>query len=76
MSDLEGFLIGVFLVFFMTWLFTSPRIYPESVEFAASVCSANDGWAYIKEGRSQNAVVKCKNGAEFEYKWDQLGAKK
>ncbi|WP_305826875.1 hypothetical protein [Pseudomonas aeruginosa] len=76
MSDFGGFLFGVFLGLFMTWMLTSPRIYSESVEFAASVCAANDGWFYIKEGRSPNAVVKCKNGAEFEYKWDQLGAKK
>lgn len=76
MSDFGGFIIAVLIVFFSTWLFTSPRIYPASVEFAASVCASNDGWSYIKEGRASSAAVRCKNGAEFEYEWDQLGAKK
>lgn len=76
MNDFWGFLSSIAIAVFLTWLLTEPRIYPESVDYAAKACASNDGWAYIEEGHSDGATVKCKNGAEFDYKWNQLGAKK
>ncbi|EKQ6319240.1 hypothetical protein IPC72_25500 [Pseudomonas aeruginosa] len=76
MNDFLGFIFCIAAAVFLTWLFTEARIYPESVEYAASACASNEGWAYIDQGHSDEASVKCKNGAEFEFKQSQLGEKK
>ncbi|WP_017521966.1 hypothetical protein ACQCLI_18195 [Pseudomonas nitroreducens] len=56
----------------LVWYNAEPRIYPQSVAFAQSSCASNGGWEYIEEGRNEDSSVKCKNGAEFSYKWEEL----
>ncbi|MDG9855567.1 hypothetical protein N7403_16995 [Pseudomonas nitroreducens] len=76
MSDFWGFISCIAAAVFLTWLFTEARIYPESVEYAASACASNEGWAYIDQGHSDEASVKCRNGAEFDFKQSQFEARK
>ena len=72
MNDSTGFLVAIVVTWFLTWLLVEPRVYPQSVEFAEAACESNGGWGHIQEGRWENASVKCKNGAEFKYKWTSL----
>lgn len=72
-SDFFAILSLVALMGALVWYNAEPRIYPQSVEFAESSCTSNGGWEYIEEGRSEDSSVKCKNGAEFSYKWSELG---
>lgn len=72
MSDFSGFMCAMLLVGFGVWFMAEPRIYPESVHHAESVCAPNGGWSFIEEGRSRFASVTCKNGAEFYYNWNDI----
>ena len=76
MSDASGYIAGLVLVGGLVWLCSEPRIYPESVRHAETVCAANGGWAYIEEGVSEYSSVTCENGAEFNYDWQKLESKK
>ena len=77
MSDGFSLIICIAVTFCLTWIFTEPNIYPRSVEYAEKVCASNDGWARIKEGRSDSSgSVTCKNGAVFDYAWRKLGVEK
>lgn len=77
MSDFCGFMCALAFVGFGVWIMAEPRIYPESVRHAESVCAQNGGWSFIAEGRNQFASVECENGAVFGYNWNELqGGKK
>lgn len=54
------------------WICAEPKLYPESVKHAEDVCATNDGWAYIEEGVGEFSSVTCKNGATFDYNWNEL----
>lgn len=73
MSDDGGWVFFSWIsVGLVVWLCSEPRIYPESVTYAVSVCEHNGGWKFIEEGVSKFSSVTCENGAEFHYDWNEI----
>lgn len=75
MNDFLGIVSCMFLVWLVTWSFTEPNIYPESIEYAQDKCKDNGGWKYIEEGNNRYSTVYCSNGAEFNYNSSELSKK-
>lgn len=71
-DDSSGWLFLIVLVWLWTLISVEPRVSVESVKHADKVCKDNGGWKYIEEGYSIFSIVKCNNGAEFQYDWTRF----
>lgn len=76
MSDFLGFLGAMFIVWWLTFIFLEPPIYPLTIAHAEKVCEQNGGWKMIEEGYNVSATVYCKNGAEFDYDASEIRKEK
>lgn len=76
MNDELGWVMLTFLVWAWTLFSVEPGISQESVNNANKLCENNGGFKRIEEGYGSFSSVKCNNGAEFEYDWNDLKSEK
>lgn len=72
---MDGFGFGLIfgaIALFLNFIFADMNFYPESFEYATSVCENNGGIDRIQEDRGRSGTAICKNGANFEYNWEKI----
>lgn len=73
MSDTTGFIFSLIAVFIVTWFLANPRVYPQSYEYAKSVCIPHKGLKFLDEDKTFYSKAICNDGVEVGYNNQLIG---